>query len=348
MSRGTHLEAELREQPAALARLLAEAEPAVDELVTDLSGRAVDQVLIAARGSSDNAARYAQYVLGVRNRLLVALAAPSLSSCYGVGPRLRSTLAVGVSQSGRSPDVVGVVADARAQGCPTVALTNDPSSPLADAADHVVDLRAGVERSVAATKTYLCSLGAFALLSVRLAGDAEALAALRGMPSLVERALDEAAPGVDRLGALLDAERWTVIGRGFNFSTAYEVALKVKELTGAVAEPYSAADFLHGPVAAVAAGQPVLLVAPRDAAFPSVAELAGPLRDRGARVVAVTDDDDLAGAADVVLRLPSGTPGWLTPLLAVVPGQVLALRMALARGVDVDSPHGLAKVTETR
>lgn len=344
----THLEAELAEQPAALARLLDAADEEVARLVDRLAARDVDQVLIAARGSSDNAARYAQYVLGARNRVLVALAAPSLLSCYGTAPRLRRTLAVGVSQSGRSPDVVGVVADAGAQGCPTVALTNDADSPLAHAAEQVIALRAGVERSVAATKTYLCSLGAFALLSARLADDGEALAALRGAPELVGRVLDEATAAVGALGALAEAERWTVIARGFNFATAHEVALKIKELTGVVAEPYSAADFLHGPIGAVASGQPVVLIAPRDAASASVAELAGPLRARGARLLAVTDDPDLLATADVSLPLPAATPDWLSPLAAVVPGQVLALHLALARGVDVDTPHGLSKVTETR
>ena len=344
----THLEAELVEQPAALARLLDEADAEIAALVEDLSARDVGQVLIAARGSSDNAARYAQYVLGARNRLLVALAAPSLISCYRTPPRLPATLAVGVSQSGRSPDVVGVVADARGQGCPTVALTNDAGSPLAQAADTVIALRAGPERSVAATKTYLCSLGAFALLSAHLAGDPGALAALQAVPDAVGRVLDDAIAAAEPLRALADAARWTVIGRGFNLATAFEVALKIKELTGAVAEPYSAADFLHGPIGAVGAGQPVLLVAPRDAAARSVAELVGPLRDRGARLVAITDDADLLAAADVALPLPAGTPDWLVPLLAVVPGQMLALQLALARGVEVDAPHGLSKVTETR
>lgn len=344
----THLEAELAEQPAALARLLADADADVAALAADLVEREVGQALIAARGSSDNAARYAQYVLGARNRLPVALAAPSLVTCYGVSLRLRSTLAVGVSQSGRSPDVVGVVADARTQGCPTAALTNDDASPLAQAVEHVVALRAGQERSVAATKTYVCSLGAFALLSAHLCGDDDARAALRRMPELIEGVREDAVARAEAYAGLAGAERWTVIARGFNLATAFEVALKIKELTGVVAEAYSAADFLHGPIAAVAAGQPVVLIAPRDAGAASVAELVGPLHERGARVLAITDDPDLLDAADLAAPLPAGMPDWLAPLAAVVPGQVLALHLALARGIDVDAPHGLSKITETR
>lgn len=344
----TRLDAELREQPETLARLLDREQARVDDLADDLRGRGIRFVLVAARGSSDNAARYAQYVFGARNRLPVALAAPSLLTNYDVEPRLDGALCIGVSQSGVSPDVVGVVEGARAQGQPTLAITNDPGSPMARAAEHVLPLHAGPEESVAATKTYTASLLAVALLSAGLADDRSALDELARVPGQVAAAL---AASLERAG---EAERYrymahcAVVARGFNYATACEVALKIKELTGVVAEPYSSADLLHGPIAAVTAGFPVVVVAPAGATHAHLAEVVDRLRDRRAELVIIADDDALLRAGHRAYPLPAGVPEWLSPLPAVIPGQVLAAELASARGGDVDSPADLKKITETR
>lgn len=330
----THLEREIREQPEVAARLLDRLLPQVAPLRAHLTGRGAEQVYLVARGSSDNAARYAQYLWPVRAGVTVTLATPSLATVYGVPPDLRRQAVVAVSQSGRSPDVVAVVQQAREAGRPTLAVTNDPASPLADAADVVVDLGAGPERSVAATKTYTASLLALAVLGVAL-GDADAEDDLRRVPEALDAAVTGTG-GTDEAAAVLArAGRAVAVGRGLNLATAHETALKVTELTGTLVAPYSPADLMHGPVAALGPQVPALLVAPDEPASASVLDAVPELERRGAPVV-------------VLGRGGPALPGWLTPLTAIVPGQLLAWRLAELRGVDVDHPGDLSKVTLTR
>ena len=341
---GSLLEREIREQPAALRAALERNAAPIAAFASALRARGrLDQVVIAARGTSDNAARYAQYLIGARLGIPVALAAPSLTTMYGAPavPHGASALAMAISQSGQSPDVVGVLESARAAGVPTLAVTNDAASPLAAAADAVLELGVGPERSVAATKTYTASLAVVAALVARLGDDAAAAAALDGAPELVARAIELAFAGAGALDAHHDAPHVVVVGRGFNYATALEIALKLRELTGTVAEGFSPPDLMHGPIAAVGPATRALAVAPPGRVRDSVLEAAAALRDRGARCFVL---DDAAGAD---LRLPAGVPEWLSPLVAVVPGQVLALRWAQLRGRVVDAPPGLTKVTET-
>jgi glucosamine--fructose-6-phosphate aminotransferase (isomerizing) len=334
----SRLETELREQPAALARLLARQSDRATELAALLRRPDVHYVLIASRGSSSNAARYAQYLLGRAHRVPVAFAAPSLYTLYEQPPRLDGALVVGISQSGESPDVKAVVEEARRQGRPTIALTNDEASPLARAAEAVLPLEAGEERSVAATKTYLNSLGAIALLFATSTGDRAALAELHSMPSRIEEQLELSFAEV----APLELDGGTVVARGINYCTAFETALKIRELSGLLFEAYSAADLMHGPIAAVSPGWPVLAVAPSGPARASLEGALAKLTERGARLIVIGD------GPEAELRLVSGVPEWLSPLTAVIPGQLAALQLARRRGVDVDEPNGLAKVTLTR
>jgi glucosamine--fructose-6-phosphate aminotransferase (isomerizing) len=347
-ARPSHLEAELREQPAALARLLDREAAGVLALAGRLAGD-LRLLVIAARGSSDNAARYARYLFGAHNRLPVALATPSLYDRYRRPPRLDGALVVGVSQSGASPDVASVLAEARRQGRPTVAITNTPGSPLAGEAEHVVALHAGEERAVAATKSYVNSLGALALLSAGLEGAPGRVEALRRVPAMLDRAIGDSLQRAEpAVGLLADAPACAVVARGFNHATAFEVALKLTELSGTLAAPFSGADLLHGPIAAIGAGFPVVLVAPSGEVLPQLLEVRAALRQRGARVLAIADDPGVLAAADAELPLPAGLPEWLSPLVAVAPGQVLAMELARRRGVDLDRPLGLRKVTVTR
>ena len=344
----TYLEQELREQPEALARLLDRQQAYAEQIGELFRGGDVQYVLIASRGSSSNAARYAQYLLGRANRVPVAFATPSLFTLYNQPPRLDGALVIGISQSGKSPDVVSVVEEARRQGRPTVAITNSPASPLGLAADGVLKLEAGDEHAVAATKTYVNSLGAVALIFAASTGDARALAELRAVPEQLAAQLDRSwgdAPSVD---VLRDIEGGTVIARGINYCTSFEVALKVRELSGLLFESYSAADLMHGPVAAVAAGWPVVAVAPSGPALAELRTAVEAVAARGARIVAITDDASVAASAEVTLPLLPGVPEWLSPLVAVVPGQIMAMRLAVLRGVDLDNPLGLQKVTLTR
>jgi glucosamine--fructose-6-phosphate aminotransferase (isomerizing) len=341
------LEDELVEQPAALARLIERQQGTARRIATLLARDDVRYVLIASRGSSSNAARYAQYLLGRAHRVPVMFATPSLYTIYEQPPRLDGAAVIGISQSGASPDVSSVLAEARRQRRPTIAITNNVVSPLAHTADEVLVLEAGDERAVAATKTYMNSLGAIALLFAAADGPA-AEAELAQMPALLARQIAlslETAPPLDDYAGAVGA---TVVGRGVNYGTAFEIALKIRELSGLVVEAYSPADLMHGPIAAIQPGWPVVLVAPSGPARPSVEDVVLPLRDRGARLLAVSDVAAVLRRAQTPLPLVPHVPEWLSPLTAVIPGQLTALRLAQLRGLDVDSPVGLRKVTLTR
>ncbi len=338
---------ELLEGPAIVERMLVEAATSVGDVARTIRDRRLDIVLIAARGTSDHAAVFAQYVLGERNRLPVALAAPSLVSIYGRGPRLTDALVVGISQSGRSPDVVSVIEDGRRQGCPTVAITNDPSSELARAADHVIALGAGPERVVAATKTYLAEVAALAMLSAAISDDDGSAHELRLVPAALRAALESEDEVAGLAASWAGEENCAVLARGFHYATAREWALKLKELARVMADPYSAADFQHGPIALVEPGFPILAVATRGPALAPMAELLARLATAGARLLVLSDDDATRSIGEGI-RLPDGIPEWLSPLVAIIPAQLFAYHLTLARGLDPEAPRNLAKVTLTR
>ncbi|HEX9372085.1 MAG TPA: SIS domain-containing protein, partial [Roseiflexaceae bacterium] len=275
------LRSEIFEQPAVIERLIVEQSQNIEAIGRKLAQREVRYILIAARGSSDNAARYAQYLFGVRNRLTVALAAPSLFGQYGSAPRLGGALVVGISQSGQSPDIVRVLEEARRQGAPTIAVTNEAQSPLAAAADDCIDIGAGVERSIAATKTYTAQLAALALLSLSMAPAGEQFEALKRLPAAIAAALGAEEQARAAAARLAQAQRCVVLGRGFNYATTFELALKLKELTYVVAEPYSSADFQHGPIAMVEPGFPAILLAAGATMRGELAALRDRLRERG-------------------------------------------------------------------
>jgi glucosamine--fructose-6-phosphate aminotransferase (isomerizing) len=341
------LEEEYAAQPVALSRLIERQREVAREIAALLSRDDVRYVLIASRGSSSNAARYAQYLLGRAHRVPVMFATPSLYTIYEQPPRLDGAAVIGISQSGASPDVASVLAEARRQGRPTVAFTNVPDSPLARQADVVLVLEAGDERAVAATKTYLNSLGAVALVFAAADGPV-AEAELERMPAVVAAQIGLSAESAPPLDEYADAVGATVVGRGVNYGTAFEIALKIRELSGLVVEAYSPADLMHGPIAAIRRGWPVVLVAPSGPARPSVEDVVLPLRERGARLLAVSDVAAVLRRAQTKLPLVPRVPEWLSPLTAVIPGQLTALRLAQLRGLDIDAPVGLHKVTLTR
>jgi glucosamine--fructose-6-phosphate aminotransferase (isomerizing) len=333
---------EIAQQPDVVARLLGRERPALRALAAELRRRRPRYAVVAARGSSDNAARYAQHVLGRILRLPVVLATPSLHTLYDAPPRFIDAIVLGISQSGASPDVVSVVAEGARQGAMTAAITNDPTSPLAAAAAHVVDLGAAEERSVAATKTYTASLAAIAALAAE--GEATLSAEVERLPEAMAAQLARSGDLAPAVEAASGWERLTVVGRGAHYATAYEAALKVRELAGIVAEAYSPADLLHGPIATAGPGQPLLAIAPAGPTEGSMRELIGAARERGARVTAIGHDPALG---DPFLELVD-VPEWLGPAVAIVPAQLLAVGLAERRGVDVDAPFGLSKITMTR
>jgi len=342
------VEAELREQPTALERFLAAETANATEISRGLVRDDVRYLLIVSRGSSSNVARYLQYLFGTANRLTVAFATPSLYTVYDAPPDLDAAAVIGISQSGASPDVVAVLDEAKRQRRPTLAITNDSRSPLAQAADWVLPLHAGEERAVAATKTYLNSIAAVALLSTVALGDDERLEALRSAPAAVAKQIDEALPVAGQLGQYEDVESGTVVTRGVNYGTAYEIALKIRELSGAPFEAFSSADLLHGPIAAVKRGRPAIVIAPKGRTLESMRGAIEKIRERGAELIAISDDTGFLATAQTAFPLVSELPEWLGPLLTVVPGQIAAVELAKLRGADIDSPLGLTKITRTR
>ncbi len=337
---------EVGEQPLLALRMLAESRGVVASIASRVRASNARGFVVAARGSSDHAALYAKYLFGVRNHMMVTLAAPSLFTSYGKPPDLEGQCVVGISQSGSSPDIVAVIEEAVRQGLVTIAVTNDPESPLAGAAELHLPLGAGPELSVPASKTYLASLLALALLSQAMDPDPSFEAALGQVPPALAAALEQDHE-LDRLVPALLGPRAIVLGRGFNFSTAEEVALKLTEMSSVLARAWSVADFEHGPIAVVEPGFPVVLVDGRGQVSADMESIGRRLADQGCRVVRLLDGAGDHGPADATVSLDSGLPEELTPLTLAVLGQLLAHRVALARGIDPDRPRALNKVTRT-
>jgi glucosamine--fructose-6-phosphate aminotransferase (isomerizing) len=343
------LKDEIFEQPAVLQNVLDRQWKQVQSIVQALKERAIDYVFLAARGTSDNAGLYAKYLWGSANRMPIALAAPSLFSLYRQPPRLKKALVVGVSQSGQSPDIVSVVAEGRRQGNPSLAITNDVNSPLAEAAEFVLDISAGAEKAVAATKTYTAQLMTIAMVSVALAGDEDRLEGLKRVPALVSEALaldSSIAQVAERYRYM---EQCVVLGRGYNYATAYEWSLKMKELAYVIAEPYSSADFLHGPVAIVGQGFPVMAVAIHGPVYDDTVALLSRLREAHlAELLVIANRPQALSLARAPLTLPDDLPEWLSPIVTIVPAQLFCYYLTQARGFDTEAPRGLTKVTKTQ
>ena len=337
---------EIREQPEVAARLLREAGPEVAELCRAIRAADPSHIVIAARGTSDHAAIYAQYALGVLAGINVGLAAPSIHSLYGATPDYGRALVIGISQSGASPDVVGVIRSARSQGALTLAITNTPGSDMAESAAHHLALRSGPELAVAATKTYTATLLVLAMLAAGLART-NAKEDLAAMPDALAAALqlEGEAERIARDQAGLD--RCVVLGRGYHYATAREWALKLKELAYILADPYSSADFIHGPLALIEAGFPTFCIAPSGATEDDMAEVIERLGgELGAHLLIVSDDEALCAKGTWSMALPH-LPEWLMPIVSIVPGQLHAMHSTMAQGRDPEKPRSIRKVTLT-
>jgi glutamine---fructose-6-phosphate transaminase (isomerizing) len=340
---------EILEQPTILANLLARQMPAATEIARMIRNHPeIHYVLLAARGTSDHAGLYAKYLWGAFNKLPVALATPSLFSMYEQPPSLKGSLVVGISQSGQSPDIVGVLAEGHRQGRPTLAITNAPDSPLARVADSVIDIQAGVEAAVAATKTYTAELMAIAMLSVALEGDANRKQLLAHTPDWVEQVMQLE----ERIAQVAPRYRFmhecVVLGRGYNYSTAFEWSLKLKELSYVLAEPYSSADFLHGPIAMIERDFPVMAVAPGGSVFRSMVELLDRLRnEQAAEMMVISDQADALALAHAPIPLPAGIPEWLSPIVSIIPAQLFVYHLTHEKRFDTEAPRSIRKVTET-
>jgi len=310
----------------------------VERLARHLRRRHPPAVILTARGSSDNAALYGHYLFETLLGVPAGLASPSVVTLYGAKPRVRGALVIGLSQSGRSPDIVEYVATARAAGAFTIAITNDGSSPLARAAHTTLLLHAGPERSVAATKTYTAQLALLSLLVGEIAGERRFVERHRSLPDLVETALNEESNVRKVAHRYQRMVRCIVTSRGYNFGTAREAALKLKETAYIAAEALSSADLLHGPIAVVERRFPVIVIAPPGRVRAHLSSVIRRLSSRGAEPIVVSPGRS-------ALRVPDRIDERLTPHVYIVPLQLLAYHLALLRGFDPDRPRGLRKVT---
>lgn len=335
---GALMAAEVAEQPAVLAQILA-GQAQVSEAAERIATAKPRFVLIAARGTSDHAALYAKYLAEIRMQLPAGLVSPSALTVYGARPDMRDVLFIAVSQSGRSPDLVDSLSAARSRGALTVAVTNAIDSPLADAAELAVDVRAGTERAVAATKSYTAEMLSLYLLT---AGDRAAEAAAR-LPEAAARTL--ALTPDDRLAAIAAPlqypERLVLTARGYSYPSAREGALKLMETSYVSAMAFSGADLLHGPMAMIDRSVPVIAVTTGVHGTEAMQPVLERLSEVGAHVLRVGDPEGLPIAA-------GGLPDELLPIIEILPLQRLAWRVALDRGVNPDRPRGLSKVTQTR
>ena len=340
---------EIFEQPQVLQRILETQSQAVERAVKAVRQRELEFVFLVGRGTSDYAGIFAQYLWGSLNRLPVAFAAPSLFTVYAEPPNLRHALVVGISQSGQSPDVVQVLAEGRSQGALTLAVTNDTHSPLAETAEYVLDIQAGKEEAVAATKTYTAELMTLALFSATLSGDQAQLEALRQVPGAVEQVLKQDSQ-IEAIAPRQTAMRHCVVlGRGYNYATAWEWALKMKELAYVLAHPFSIADFQHGPIAVLEPGFPVLVVAPSGAIFEDMlASLRSITADLKVETLVISDREEALQIGQASIAIPAGLPEWLTPIVCIVPAQLYCYHLARSKGYNTDQPRTIHKVTYTR
>ncbi len=347
--------AEILEQPAALERTLRGALPGIERLRRRLEARRPKLILLAARGTSDNAAQFGRYLLEISTGIPVSLAAPSIFTLYRAHVDLKDVLVVAVSQSGESTDIIQVLNSAKLQDAHTVGITNEASGMLAKTADIVLLVRAGKERSVAATKTYTGQLLLFYLLAHALGADLS-LDDLRRLPEWTAQAL-KVAPAVERsVERFRFMDRTLVVGRGLNYSNALEFGLKLMETCYVLTERLSSADLLHGPIAMVGRSLPVFVFAPPGVTWQPMKKALNQLRRLKAETTLITDprNRDALSRGELTISLPlkfkprsAPREDLFTPIPYIIPGQLFAVRLAELKGLDPDRPRTLTKVTRT-
>ena len=339
---------EIRQQPEALERTLRTQLKAVERFKRLVGKRKPRLVVLAARGTSDNAALFGRYLLEITTGIPVSLAAPAIFTLYDARLNFRDALVVAISQSGESTDTNLVLSHAREQGALTLGITNEAGSSLARLAEHVFFVRAGRERSVAATKTYTGQVMMLYLLAYALGGKVrpDDLARLPGRVQEALRLEPEIAGFSERYRFMDHA---VVVGRGLNYANAFEFALKLMETCYVVAERFSSADFLHGPIALVEPNFPVFVFAPSGVTWPAVREAIDKLKQLKAETVVITDRGNrpVAEAGARLIRLPERIGELYTPIPYIIPAQLFAAHLADQKGLNPDRPRTLTKVTRT-
>ena len=337
---------EIREQPAALERTLAAERKSVERLRSLLEKQLPRLIMLVARGTSDNAAQCGRYLLEITTGIPVTLAAPSIFTLYNAPFRFDGVLVIAISQSGESTDTNLVLERAREQGAPTIGITNEASSTLARLAEHVFLVHAGREQSVAATKTYTGQLLMLYLMAYALGANI-ALDDLARLPEWASHTLTLEPEVARRAERYRFMDHAAVVGRGLNYATAFEFALKLMETCYVVAERFSSADFLHGPIAMVEASFPVFLFAPSGVTWPGTGEMIEKLTRLKAETLVITDRSNRDAAAGEAIALPMELDELYTPIPYIIPAQLFAARLAEEKNLDPDQPRTLSKVTRT-
>ncbi len=345
-SPGRIMAAEMAEQPAVLQRILDEGAPRISAIAAEIAARGPRFVLLTARGTSDNAALYAKYLIEILLGKPAGLTSMSTTTAYGAKPDLTDVLVITVSQSGGSPDLVASTKAAREAGAITLAVTNNAASPLAEVSEFHIDVLAGPEKALPATKTYTAELLALYLLVDGLRGGDGGGAAVKALPGLAAGILGRHAEVKALAERYRFAQRLVITSRGYGYPTAREAALKLMETTYIPASPFSGADLLHGPLAMVDNVSPVIAIVPEGKGGDALQPVLDRLRGRGADLVVVGQRAQV-DAASAGFALPAGVPEEVQTILEILPLQQLAYEITIARGQDPDAPRALAKVTET-
>jgi glucosamine--fructose-6-phosphate aminotransferase (isomerizing) len=337
---------EIYEQPEALARTIQEERSRIASLGRTLKPRAINVIVLVARGSSDNAALFGRYLLEIATGIPVSLSAPSVHTLYKAKLKLDQALVVGVSQSGEGEDINRVLENARSGGAFTVGITNEPNSTMTRLVDETLLMHGGSERSVAATKTFTGQMMLFYMLAAELANRSDTIS-YETIPDFTARALEQRPAILELVQRYIFMENCVVVGRGLAYANAYELALKLMETCYVVAERFSSADFLHGPLAMVERHFPVILFAPPGIMLAGVKDLIDRLSELHADTLAITGDLEAAASCTRSIIMPREIDEFLAPIPYMIPGQLFAALLAEAKGLDPDAPRSLSKVTRT-
>ena len=337
---------EIAEQPAALERTIASEREKIARLARLLAARDIDLIVLVARGSSDNAALFGRYLLEIATGIPVSLSAPSVHTIYHAKLNLKRALVIGVSQSGEGEDINRVLENARACEAFTIGITNEPESSMVKLVDETLLMHGGREQSVAATKTFTGQMMLFYLMAAALAGDGKLIAYER-IPQFVARAIEQKPAIVELVQRYVFMENCVVVGRGLAYANAYEFALKLMETCYVVAERFSSADFLHGPLAMIERHFPVMLFAPPGQMLAGTKDLIARLSELKADTLAITADLDIAGMCSRSIMMPREIDEFLAPIPYIIPAQLFAALLAEAKGLNPDQPRSLSKVTRT-
>lgn len=339
---------EIKEEPQVVENCLNRNMGLLSEIAGRIRQSDIDRVMIAARGTSDHAAVYAKYIMEITLGIPVALAAPSVFTVYHRSLKLDRTLVIGISQSGKAADVLEVIKAANLAGALTVGITNFPDSPLALEAKYHLDCSAGLEKSVAATKTFLAQLTLLAALTAAWAEDKELLDEIKRLPRGIADIIKNSGYISERAQRYRYMEECFVLARGVNYSIALETALKIQETCYVRAKAYATSDFYHGPYAMIEKDMPVFVIAPAGPALKDVKEMAVRLKGSGAELIIISDEKEMLDMGDCSFSVPATNNDVLSPFYNVVIAQIFACSLSLAKRLNPDSPRELKKVTVTR